>query len=140
MMRPLRIPHLIPCFVMILFFLIFPFSDISIADKATNELKHEDANMCISCCNDRRMPCRNFFPDRRVCEAVFQTCLKTCNSRGAVPSEWSDCWDGIVPPRQGGETLSERRLKSTFSALTPDSAERMISSFLSGKIIAKYFT
>ncbi len=100
-MRPIRILHLISCCMMILFLLIFPFSDSFIADEATNEPKHEDANTCITCCNARRMPCRNyFFGDRRMCEALVETCIATCNSEGKSPSEWSDCRDGIPPPRR----------------------------------------
>jgi hypothetical protein len=87
-MKQLRIFSLISCFVMILYFLIFSFSDISMAEE-TPEARIKN---CISCCTGKKQICINIKADLRLCEAVFQECIATCNSEGASPSEWSDCW------------------------------------------------
>ena len=90
-MNQLRMISLISCFVMILYFLIFPFSDISKAEE-TPEAREALIKNCISCCTGKKQVCINIKADLRLCEAVFQTCVATCNSEGESPSEWSDCW------------------------------------------------
>jgi hypothetical protein len=84
-MKNMRIFPLISCFFLVLYFLIFSFSD-SIAEPATRGEK------CISCCTDKQLVCLNLNPDRRLCAAEFENCVATCKSEGAVSSEWSDCW------------------------------------------------
>lgn len=87
-MKPLSIFPLMSCFVMIMYFLIFSFSDIAVAEKTSEErIKN-----CMSCCAGKKQICINIKADLRLCEAVFQTCIATCNSEGNIPSEWDDCW------------------------------------------------
>ena len=90
-MKQLRIFSLISCFVMILYFLIFSFFDISMAEETPKACEARIKN-CISCCTGKKQICINIKTDLRLCEAVFQECIATCNSEGASPSEWSDCW------------------------------------------------
>jgi hypothetical protein len=84
-MKQLRIFFLISCFVIILYFLIFPFSDISIAEQTRIQ-------NCISCCASKQQACFNINSDRRLCNVEFQNCVATCNSETEAPSEWDDCW------------------------------------------------
>ena len=84
-MKQLRIFFLIACFVLTLYFLIFSFSDVSIAEQTRIQ-------NCISCCDSKQTVCYNITADRRLCYAEFQECVATCKSEGNSPSEWSDCW------------------------------------------------
>ena len=89
-MKQLRIFSLISCFVIVLYF--FPY--ISMAEETTNEAAARAARIknCISCCTYKQQVCLNLNPDIRLCNAENQDCVATCNSEGASPSEWSDCW------------------------------------------------
>ena len=84
-MKQLRIFFLISCFVMTSYFLIFPFSDISIAEQTRIQ-------NCISCCAKKQQACVNINADRRLCAVEFKNCVDTCNSEGDSPSSWNDCW------------------------------------------------
>ena len=72
-MKPLRIFLLISCFVITLYFLIFSFSDISIAAQTRKE-------KCISSCDEKQQVCFNINADKRVCAVEFQNCVAPCNS------------------------------------------------------------
>lgn len=47
---------------------------------------------CVSCCTEKKLACYAVNADRRLCEAIYSECFTTCTSRGAMASEWSDCW------------------------------------------------
>ena len=87
-MKPLRVVFPILSFVLILFFFTASFSTSRAEEEAT------DARLkkCSSCCMKKNLVCFNLNPDRRLCTAEYEECLKTCTSSGAVSSEWSDCW------------------------------------------------
>ena len=87
-MKQLRLIFHISCFVLALYFLIFSFSDISIADE-TLETR---IKKCSGCCDKKQTVCYNITADRRLCYAEFLECVATCKSEGKTPSEWSDCW------------------------------------------------
>jgi len=89
-MQRLRIFFHVACFVMILCFLIPSFPGLSIAEEQQEE--ESRINKCINCCAGKKKVCLNIKADLRLCEAVLQTCVATCKSEGASPSEWSDCW------------------------------------------------
>lgn len=76
------------CFVMMLCFLIISFPILAPAE----ETDEERIKNCVSCCDVKKQVCVNIKADLRLCEAVFQTCVATCNAKGDAPSEWSDCW------------------------------------------------
>jgi hypothetical protein len=84
-MKQLRIFFLILCFVMTSYFLIFSFSDISIAEQTRIQ-------NCVTCCASKEQACFNINTDRRLCDVEFQNCVATCNSEGSSPSSWDDCW------------------------------------------------
>ena len=90
-MQRLKIFSPVVCFVMILSFFIFSFSAISTAEEQKQE-EETPVNKCINCCAGKKKVCINIKADLRLCEAVWQTCIATCKSEGASPSEWSDCW------------------------------------------------
>jgi|WetSurMetagenome_2_1015567.scaffolds.fasta_scaffold1028901_1 hypothetical protein len=90
-MKQLKMFSLIPCFVMIFYFLIFSFSGISRAEEVP-EAREARIKNCISCCTGKKQVCININPDLRLCEAVLQTCVAACKSEGDSPSEWSACW------------------------------------------------
>jgi hypothetical protein len=60
--------------------------------KETPETSKTRINNCIICCNNKILACYNYTADGRVCAAENQNCVATCNSEGASPSSWSDCW------------------------------------------------
>ena len=78
-MKRLRIFPLISCFVMVLYFLIFSFSDISIA-------KQTSVQKCISSCAKKQQACFNINADKRQCEVKFQNCADACKSESDSPS------------------------------------------------------
>lgn len=80
-MKQWRIFPLISCFVIVLCFLIFSFSNISTA-KQTSKQK------CISSCTSNREVCFNINTDKRMCEVEFQNCVATCNSEDDSSSSW----------------------------------------------------
>lgn len=75
-MNQLRIFSIISCFIMILFFLIFSFSDISAADETLNQRTADCMNSCIS----KEKVCQIMTADPRRCEAIFQECVSACKS------------------------------------------------------------
>ena len=86
-MKQLRIFSLISCFVMSLYFLIFSFSGISIAEQTS--LKD-----CVSNCSQKQQICSNINADKRICEVEFKNCVAVCNSEKESPS----------PPQQGSNS------------------------------------
>jgi hypothetical protein len=78
-MKRLRIFSLISCFVMVLYFLIFSFSDISIAEQTS-------VQKCISSCAKKQQACFNINADKRQCEVKFQNCAAACKSEKESPS------------------------------------------------------
>jgi hypothetical protein len=72
-MKRLKIFSLISCFVMALYFLIFSFSDISIAEQTSEQ-------HCISNCAKEQQACLNINADRRLCNVEYKNCADTCNS------------------------------------------------------------
>jgi len=49
-------------------------------------------NRCISCCDDKKLACFNYTANGRLCSEEDATCIATCKSEGASPSQWSVCW------------------------------------------------
>ena len=78
-MKRLRIFSLISCFVMVLYLLIFSFSEISIAEQTS-------VQNCINSCAKKQQVCLNINADRRLCNVEFQNCAATCNSESDSPS------------------------------------------------------
>ena len=78
-MKRLRIFSLISCFVMVLYFLNSPFSDISIAEQ-------KSVQKCINNCNEKQQVCFNINADKRQCKVEFQSCVDACNSEEESPS------------------------------------------------------
>ena len=78
-MKRLRIFSLISCFIMVLYFLIFSFSDISIAEQTS-------VQKCISSCAKKQQACFNINADKRQCEVKFQNCAAACKSEEKSPS------------------------------------------------------
>ena len=78
-MKRLRIFSLISCFVMVLYFLIFSFSKISIAEQTS-------VQKCISSCAKKQQACFNINADKRQCEVKFQNCAAACKSEEKSPS------------------------------------------------------
>jgi hypothetical protein len=78
-MKRLRIFPLISCFVMVLYFLIFSFSDISIAEQTS-------VQKCISSCAKKQQVCFNINADKRQCKVEFKSCADACKSESDSPS------------------------------------------------------
>lgn len=78
-MKWLKIFSFVLFFVMALYFLIFSFSDISIAEQTSIQ-------NCISNCAQKQQACFNINADRRLCNAEFQNCTTACNSESDSPS------------------------------------------------------
>ena len=78
-MKRLRIFSLISCFVMVLYFLIFSFSEISIAEQTS-------VQNCINSCAKKQQVCLNINADKRLCNVEFQKCVTACNSESDSPS------------------------------------------------------
>jgi hypothetical protein len=80
-MKQLRIFPLISCFVISLYFLIFSFSGISIAEQTSIE-------KCISNCVQKQQVCLNINADKRLCNVEYEKCAAKCNSEsGSSPSK-----------------------------------------------------
>ena len=86
-MKRLRIFSLILCCVMTLYFLIFSFSDISIAEQ-------KSIKDCISDCSKKQQVCSNINADKRICNVEFQNCVDACNKE----SEPSSSIQPSAPP------------------------------------------
>ena len=61
---------------MILYFFIFSFPGISVADE-TQEKRFKD---CIDSCNNKAQVCMNMTADSRQCTAIIQECVEACKS------------------------------------------------------------
>lgn len=85
MKQPRMIAHLLR-FVLVLFFLAASFAVRAEEDHGAKIIK------CRNCCTNKKLVCFNLNPDRRLCTAVYEACVKTCESEGAVSSDWRDCW------------------------------------------------
>ncbi len=72
-MKQLRIFPLISCCVMTLYFLIFSFSGISIAEQ-------KNVKDCTSNCSQNQQVCLNINADKRMCNVEFQNCVNVCNT------------------------------------------------------------
>jgi hypothetical protein len=60
--------------------------------KETPGARKARIKKCINCCDNKILGCYNYTADSRLCIAEIQNCDATCNSEGASPSSWSDCW------------------------------------------------
>ncbi len=49
-------------------------------------------NKCISCCDEKTRACYTYTANGRLCSEADASCIATCKSEGASPSEWSVCW------------------------------------------------
>ena len=78
-MKRLRILPLISCFVMALYFLIFSFSEISIAEQTS-------VKNCISGCAKKQQVCLNINEDKRICNVEFKNCVDACNTESEPSS------------------------------------------------------
>jgi hypothetical protein len=72
---------------MTLYFLIFSFSDISIAEQ-------KSVKDCISNCSKKQQVCLNINADKRICNVEFQNCVDACNKE----SEPSSSIQPSAPP------------------------------------------
>ncbi|MGP8154750.1 MAG: hypothetical protein ACLQBQ_11550 [Smithella sp.] len=73
-MKQLRTFSMISCFVMILYFVIFSFSGISLADETQDQLIQK----CMDSCYDKEQVCYNMTADPRRCAALYQECVDAC--------------------------------------------------------------
>jgi hypothetical protein len=90
-MKQLRIFYFISCFVIVLYFLIFSFSDISIAEQTSEK-------NCISDCAKKQQACFNINADKRQCEVKFQNCAAACKSEEESPSTTQKGSNSTVKP------------------------------------------
>ena len=90
-MKRLRIFYFISCFVIVLYFLIFSFSDISIAEQTSEK-------NCISDCAKKQQACFNINADKRQCEVKFQNCAAACKSEEESPSTTQKGSNSTVKP------------------------------------------
>jgi hypothetical protein len=60
--------------------------------KVALKARNTRINNCIHCCDNKISSCYNYTADNRLCIAENKNCVATCNSEGASPSSWSDCW------------------------------------------------
>jgi len=88
-MKQHRVVLHILSFVLVLFFLT-----ASSAIPAAEEDPGTKISRCPDCCTNKKLVCFNLNPDRRLCTALYEECVKTCESEGAVSSDWRDCWSG----------------------------------------------
>ena len=79
------IAHLLR-FLLVLFILAASFAARADDDPGARTMK------CLNCCINKKLVCFNLNPDRRLCTAEQEACVKTCESEGAVSSDWRDCW------------------------------------------------
>ncbi len=87
-MRQHRVVFGILSFVFILLVLSASPSAIVAADEGPGA----KINKCLDCCTNKKLVCFNLNPDRRLCTAFYEECVKTCESEGSVSSDWRDCW------------------------------------------------
>jgi hypothetical protein len=72
----------------------------SMEEKDNTTKKKEDENKesqkrienCINCCSEKQAVCYNYTANERLCASGKENCVETCNSEGASPSSWSECW------------------------------------------------
>ncbi len=93
-MKKRRVVPRILSFVLVLFFLTASSFAIPAAEEDSGAL----ISKCLDCCTNKKLICFNLNPDRRLCTAFYEECVKTCESEGAVSSDWRDCWS--VPDDQ----------------------------------------
>ena len=97
-MKQLRIFSIISCFVMSLYFLIFSFSGISIAEQTS-------VKKCISNCVQKQQVCLNINADKRLCNVEYKNCAAKCNSEsGSSPSKQPS----TQPSKQQGSNATEK--------------------------------
>jgi hypothetical protein len=72
-MKPWRMFSLILSCVAALYFIIFSFSGISIAEQ-------KSVKDCISNCTKKQQVCLNINADKRMCNVEFQNCVDACNT------------------------------------------------------------
>jgi hypothetical protein len=92
-MKQSKIFTFISCFIMVLNFLIFSFSSISMAEETPVAC----LNNCITICTNNQVVCLNLNPDSRLCAAANQNCVAGCNAKCAAPSAGKD---SAPPPDQ----------------------------------------
>ena len=78
-MKQFRILSLASCFALALYFLVFFFPGISIAELTPEE-------KCINSCADGKYACFNRSADRRMCEVEFQNCVSACKEENKPAS------------------------------------------------------
>jgi hypothetical protein len=83
--------YFISCFVIALYFLIFSFSGISIAEQTSEK-------NCISDCAKKQQACFNINADKRQCEVKFQNCAAACKSEEESPSTTQKGSNSTVKP------------------------------------------
>jgi len=88
-MKQRRVASHILSFVLVLFFLT-----ASSAVPAAEEYSGTKVSQCMACCANKKLVCFNLNPDRRLCTALHEECVKTCESGGVASSDWRDCWSG----------------------------------------------
>jgi hypothetical protein len=60
--------------------------------KETLKASKTRINNCVDCCNNKNLACYNYTANGMLCAAENKQCDATCDSEGASPSSWSDCW------------------------------------------------
>ena len=63
-----------------------------VKEKEIPKASRTRINNCFNCCYNKILACYNYTADSRRCLTEKQNCDATCNSEGASPSSWSDCW------------------------------------------------
>jgi hypothetical protein len=75
---------------MTLYFLIFSFSEISIAEQ-------KSVKNCISNCSKKQQVCLNINADKRICNVEFQGCVDACNKEGEPSSSIPPSTQPLTP-------------------------------------------
>jgi hypothetical protein len=101
-MKQLRIFSLISCFVISLFFLIFSFSNISIAEQTS-------VKDCINSCASKKQVCFNINADKRMCEVEFQNCAAACKPEGDSSTSTPAQTPTPIPTQQGSNSTGHLR-------------------------------
>ena len=96
-MKQLRVFSLISCMVMTVYFFIFSFSSISIAEQTS-------VKECPSKCAQKQQVCLNINPDKRLCNVDYENCVAKCNSESGS----SSMQPSIQPSTQQKSNSSEK--------------------------------
>lgn len=94
-MKQFRIFSAIACFAAAVYFLIFSFSSISVAEQT-------GLKKCVNACAGKRQVCFNINADKRACEVEFKSCVAACKSE----KDSSSKNEGSKTANEGSNTVN----------------------------------